>query len=429
MKRLWQWLRADTLGKRLFLLMWAALVLSHALAFVAVRWLYFPTGPVGPGGLPTFPSLPPTPALRKLADAHALPPGPAPWRDAAGAAEGSGEVDEIGEIGGIGDAEGTAPGDPGPVPQMTEPRRMQGGAGLPTEALLLDYGIRLLVIALAALWGSRWLALPVQRLVTAAHGLGGSLGKEAAPPQLNEREGSSEVREAAQLFNQMAGELHQQFKARGLLMAAISHDLRTPMTRLRIRLETLGLAPAVLSRSAADLQEMNLLLDQALALYRGQSVNEALQSTDLVALLQSLCDDLAEQGQAISFEPPQQASVVCGLQPQTLRRVLDNLIGNALRYGGRAELSLHRDDESKGAGWRVSVADAGPGIPEDQLEAVFQPFYRLDASRSRPDGPGSGGNGLGLYIARELAGLMGAKLSLHARPGGGLCARLWLPQR
>lgn len=400
MKRALRWLPrlwADTLGKRLFLLMWVALVLSHVLAFAAVRWLYLPAGQGMVRSLPTFPSLPPTPGLLDL---HREPPGgfseptdeaPSPWPD-----------------------EFFMPG-----PDETQ----APGRGLPTEALLLDYGIRLLVIALAAWWGSRWLAAPVRRLVTAADGLGAAITSAQAPDMLDEHSGTLEVREAAQVFNQMARQLHQQFNARGLLMAAISHDLRTPMTRLRMRLETLELAPQALARSVADLHEMNAMVDQALALYRGHSVAEGLQSSDLAALLQSLCDDLAEQGQAVAFTAPgaDAPAAICKLQVQTLRRVLDNLISNAVRYGGHADITL----TAQPGAWLISVADSGPGIPDDQLEAVFQPFYRMESSRNRD----TGGSGLGLYIARDLAGLMGAKLSLHPRPEGGLCARLCLPQR
>ncbi len=402
MKRALRWLPhlwADTLGKRLFLLMWVALVLSHVLAFAAVRWIYLPAGPSMARSLPTFPSLPPTPGLL---DPHPAPPGD--FSETPDAAP-SHWPDEFFM--------------PGPDDGQTM------GHGLPTEALLLDYGIRLLVIALAAWWGSRWLAAPVRRLVTAADGLGAAITSAQEPALLDERSGTKEVREAAQVFNQMALQLHQHFKARSLLMAAVSHDLRTPMTRLRMRLETLELElePQALARSVADLREMNAMVDQALALYRGHSIAETLQSSDLAALLQSLCDDLAEQGQAVAFTPPgaDAQSAICKLQVQTLRRVLDNLISNAVRYGGHADVTLKPGND----GWLISVADGGPGIPDDQLEAVFQPFYRLESSRNRD----TGGSGLGLYIARDLAGLMGAKLSLHPRAEGGLCARLWLPQR
>lgn len=397
MKRRLGWLWADTLGKRLFLLMWVALVLSHVLAFAAVRWLYLPAGPTMMRSLPTFPSLPPTPGLP---DQHRAPPG-----DFSDAPE---------------DGSSSWPDEffmPGPDDGQAL------GHGLPTEALLLDYGIRLLVIALAAWWGSRWLAAPVRRLVTAADGLGAAITSAQEPALLDERSGTQEVREAAQVFNQMALQLHQHFKARSLLMAAVSHDLRTPMTRLRMRLETLSLEPQALARSVADLREMNAMVDQALALYRGHSVAEGAQSSDLAALLQSLCDDLAEQGQAVAFTTPGAAAppAICKLQVQTLRRVLDNLISNAVRYGGHAEVTL----TAQPGAWLISVADSGPGIPDEQLEAVFQPFYRMESSRNRD----TGGSGLGLYIARDLAGLMGAKLSLHPRPEGGLCARLCLPQR
>ncbi len=411
-QRALRWLRlllADTLGKRLFLLMWAALVLSHVIAYAAVRWAYLPAGPGLVAGMPTFPSLPPTPGLFER---H----GPRPPGQSSSAPAG---LEHAGD-------EAQAP--PPPGHSERGPQARMSGRGLPTEALLLDYGLRLLVIGLAAWWGSRWLAAPVRRLVTAADGLGTAIMSNAqAPAALDEHSGTLEVREAAQVFNQMARQLHQQFKARGLLMAAISHDLRTPMTRLRMRLETSQLAPQALARSVADLREMNAMVDQALALYRGHAVIEAEQSCDLVALLQSLCDDLAEQCQAVSFAAPDAdaSAAICKLQVQNLRRILDNLISNALRYGGRADITLTPSNSGASSGWLISVIDSGPGIPEDQLEAVFQPFYRMDSSRNRD----TGGSGLGLYIARDLAGLMGAKLSLHPRTEGGLCARLCLPQR
>lgn len=354
---------ADTLAKRLFLLMWAALVASHLLAWTVVTWGPEPRPGAGPGAgpgtfPPTFPSLPPTPGLA-------------------------------------------------------------GPPALPSEALLLDYGLRMLVIALAAWWGSRWLAAPVRRLVAAAHELGPAIVGGQALPRLDEHSGSQEVREAAAVFNQMAAQLQGQFKDRGLLMAAISHDLRTPLTRLRMRLETMEVAPLPRERSIADLREMNALIDQALELFRGQASAEAALSIDLAALLQSLCDDLAEQGQAASFQGAGHA--VTRLPPQTLRRVLNNLIGNALRYGSAAEITLAAAE----GGWLICIADRGPGIPAELLEAVFEPFFRVEGSRNRD----TGGTGLGLYIASDLTRLLGGRLSLNNRPEGGLSARLWLPQR
>lgn len=172
------------------------------------------------------------------------------------------------------------------------------------------------------------------------------------------------------------------------------------------------------ARSVADLREMNALIDQALALFRGQASGEAAQRIDLTALLQSLCDDLAEQGQAAGYQGMDHA--VTRLPPQALRRVLDNLIGNALRYGGAAEVTLAAAE----GGWLICIADRGPGIPDELLAAVFEPFFRVEGSRNRD----TGGTGLGLYIASDLTRLLGGRLSLHNRPEGGLSARLWLPQ-
>ncbi len=365
----------DTLAKRLFLLMWAALVASHLAAFAAVHLLHFERGT--PARLPVFPSLPPTPGLPQAQ--REPPPGPPP------------------------------PDGPGQPPPQA--------AGLPADALLLDYGVRLLVIALAAWFGSRWVAAPVRRLVQASQTLSETLGGQEPLPALDEHSGSQEVREAARVFNRMARELQRQFSERGLMMAAISHDLRTPLTRLRMRLETMDAAPALRERSVADIREMNGLIDTVLALFRSQTqAAEPLQDTDIDALLQALSDDLVEQGQPVAYTA---APAIARARPLALRRVLGNLLGNALRYGGGADIRV----ESRGRQVCIRIDDAGPGIPPAQLEAVFQPFYRLEGSRSRD----TGGMGLGLYIARDLMQRQGGSLQLINRPEGGLRAELLLP--
>ncbi|MBB4841704.1 signal transduction histidine kinase [Paucibacter oligotrophus] len=379
LKRLRQWLGRglgwglkDSLAKRLFLLIWVSLVISHVLAFATVRWLH-DSPPPPPAGeppparhshdapLPTFPSLPPGP----IAD-H-----------------------------------------PGPPPQ-----------GLSTAQSLLDYGVRLLVIALAAWLGSRWLAGPMQRLAQAATGLGDALKQQAPPPHLDEHSGTVEVREAARLFNQMAQQLRRQFQERGLLVAAISHDLRTPLTRLRMRLETLPLSEDARRPAVRDIQEMSQLIDTVLALFQsereGEAAAEPSQTLDLTALLGALCDDLQEQGHSLSFKPG--LPLLVRGQAGALRRALGNLLGNALRYGGSATVQT----QALGASLRLLILDEGPGIPEAQLEAVFQPFYRLEGSRNRH----TGGVGLGLYIARDLLQRQGASLRLLNRPEGGLCAEV-----
>lgn len=261
--------------------------------------------------------------------------------------------------------------------------------------------MRFVFIGFAAWWGARWLSAPMRRLTQASQALGATLGRDAAPPRLDEHRGTVEVRNAAHVFNEMAGQLHEQFRSRGLLMAAISHDLRTPLTRMRMRLENMSAEQQPLAdRCIADVREMNELIDTVLAVFRDAGTAEPAQPTDVFALVQALANDLSEQGQPVMLEDAEPAIALA--QPQALRRVLAKL----------------GDQES------VVIDDDGPGIPNDQLEAVFQPFYRIESSRSRH----TGGTGLGLYIARDLATQQGASLSLENRPAGGLRARLLLPQ-
>ncbi|HEU4459757.1 MAG TPA: ATP-binding protein [Methylibium sp.] len=362
---------SDTLAKRLFVLMWVALVASHFAGYAAVHGLLLWSGHApSRSGMATLPSLPPTPGV----------PGPA-GRD------------------------GVAP-------------------NLPTQVLLLDYGVRIAVIALAAWLGSRWLAAPMRQLALASRALNDSLAGAAPSASLDEHHGTREVREAARVFNLMAQRLRQQFRARGLMVAAMSHDLRTPLTRLRMRIDSMGADAELQKRSADDIQEMNRLIDTVLGVFRGDVLGEPepLQDTAVHALLQSLVDDLAEQGFTVRLLPAEgdPARAIARCEPAALRRVLDNLLSNALRYAGAAEVSLHttRDEVS------IAVEDRGPGIDPAHLEAVFEPFYRLEASRNRA----TGGTGLGLYIARELTQRQGGRLLLLNRAGGGLRVELVVPR-
>lgn len=413
----------DTLARRLFLLMWLALVGSHVLAFAVVRWVYLPDhGANAP--MPTFPSLPP---LMRPGPQFQPGLGPAPGQP-SGQQPGP-QFEFHDDFPGQGPYFGPHP-QPFPQPMM-QPQAM-GFARLGTQAVLLDYGLRLLVIALAAWLGSRWLARPMRELLKASRGLGDSLERQRALPLLDAQQGTLEVRETAQVFNAMAQQLRRQFNERGLMLAAISHDLRTPLTRLRMRLETLEIEEPQRERSVDDIREMNALIDSVMELFRGEGpgAHEPSQGLDLAALVQALVDDRQEQGQAVEVAPSAATQdltppdtlpdpVLAQAQPMALRRVLDNLVGNALRYAGHAELSAGRD--AQGA-W-VRVADHGPGIPAEQLESVFEPFYRLETSRNRH----TGGTGLGLYIARELMRRQGGQLRLSNRPEGGLLAELRLP--
>jgi signal transduction histidine kinase len=368
MKRWW----SDTLFKRLFALMWLALVVSHVVAFVVVTHRAG-FDPAIHGPLPTFPSLPPWPGM------HA-PPGP----------------------GMPAHGDGLQPPGPGP-------------AGLPAGAVLVDYGIRLVIIGVAAWLGARWLALPMRRLATASRSLGPSLAGNGSPPRLDEDTGTIEVRETARVFNEMSRQLAELVRARALLVAAISHDLRTPLTRIRMRLEADADDPATM-RSIADIREMDELIESALEIFRGPLQAEAPVMTDVRALVQSLADDLAELGQPVEM---QGSPALARVHPAALRRAVANLVDNALRYGDRARVHVGTQGETV----EITIDDDGPGIPEDRLEAVMQPFVRLETSRNRA----SGGTGLGLYIARDLVSRLGGAIILANRAEGGLRATLTLP--
>ena len=434
------WL-ADTLFKRLFALMWLALVVSHAVAFLVVTRNGLATG----GRLPTFPSLPP------VSFAHrATATAPAPARAPASATLGPGTSDRPepppdgrneggppdwrGDPGGPGgpDDRGGArgPGGPGGPPSSHDPGgatdRGPGGPGSPagashdvglsTSMALLDYGIRLLIIGLAAWLGARWLSAPMRRLQAASRNLGRSLSRNEAPPQVDERAGTVEVRETAHVFNEMSRQLSDQVHSRALLVAAISHDLRTPLTRIRMRLEASEGDPLT-ARSIADIHEMDDLIESALEVFRGASLHEEpRETTDVHALVQAIVDDLADLGQPVSVRgEPAPASV----QAASLRRVVSNLVNNALRYGTRADVDVQAHADAV----HIVIEDAGPGIPEAQLDAVMKPFYRLESSRNRL----TGGSGLGLYIARDLIARQGGVLTLANRAEGGLRATIRLP--
>ena len=200
------------------------------------------------------------------------------------------------------------------------------------------------------------------------------------------------------------------------ILAAISHDLQTPITRMRLRVDTMEDESSA-ERLQQDLREMESLVKEGVTYARTlHGAVEAPRKVDLDALLDTLVCDYADAGQPVALTGTVGHPVVT--RPQALRRIVGNLIDNALKYGGDANLSVVRCDE----GIDIVVTDHGPGIPEDKLEAVFAPFVRLETSRSRH----TGGTGLGLAIAKQLAQAMDARLTLRNRDGGGLEARLRL---
>jgi signal transduction histidine kinase len=272
----------------------------------------------------------------------------------------------------------------------------------------------MLAVVLVLIWFvARMTVRPLTRLAKAARGL----GEDLRQPPLAE-DGPSEVREAARAFNAMQQRIRQNIEERERFLAAVSHDLRTPVTRMRLRSELLK-DEELRDRTLRDLDEMQQMLTGALDFLRGKSAEEPASPIDMVALLESLVDDQADLGHAVSLTVP--AAAQCSGRPQALRRAIGNLIENALKYGGHASVALAVDGE----GMTITIEDGGPGMPEEELEKVFEPFYRVEASRNRE----TGGVGLGLAIVRQIARNHKGTVTLANRPEGGLRATLRLPLR
>lgn len=315
---------------------------------------------------------------------------------------------------------GPPPGPP-PGPPLGPPPGLELGPGMPGGpphgphwGHWLDIGIRLSVLMLAAWVGARWLSQPVLRLASAAR----ELGRDIHRPALVE-EGSVECREATRVFNQMQAQIRGQLAERDRFVAAVSHDLRTPLTRLALRAE--GLVDAAQRQQfVRDIAEMNTLITSTLDYLRGAAAQEAPVLLDLDAALHSLVDDYQETGQAVQMAPgaSQPRCAPLRTQPGALRRCISNLVDNAVRYGGSAHIRC-TDGPDRVC---IEVRDHGPGIDESQLQAVLQPFYRLEGSRNRS----TGGVGLGLSIAHDIAHRLQGQLTLKNAEGGGLVATVSL---
>lgn len=280
------------------------------------------------------------------------------------------------------------------------------------QRLLLMLTVLLVSVVALSLLAVRWLSRPLSVLAQAAT----ELGEDLRRPPLPEA-GPLEVQHAARAFNRMQTRIQRQIEDRERLLAAISHDLRTPITRLRLRAEALEDA-ALKAKFEHDLADMEAMVSATLAFMRAGADREATAPIDIMALLGSIQTDMTELGHSVdvigSTPAPYRG------QPLALKRALVNVIDNAVKYGGRAQIRVEDDASAL----RIVIADDGPGIPPTELEKVFEPFYRLEASRSRD----SGGVGLGLAIARSIVRAHRGDLMLRNRDQGGLEAVLTLPR-
>jgi signal transduction histidine kinase len=281
----------------------------------------------------------------------------------------------------------------------------------------LRLGLTLLVllgtVIVVSLIAVRWVTGPLSALATAAE----KLGRDIDRPPLEES-GPVEVRRAAGAFNLMQQRLSRFLSDRTRVLTAMSHDLKTPLTRLRLRMETVD-DPVLREKIGKDLDEMQSMVTQTLDYMRDSSRSEATQQVDLMAMLETLQIDFRDTGHAVDIKGALAQPYVG--RPLALRRCLTNLVENAIRYGGRATIEL--EDTAKQV--VVRIVDDGPGMPDEELERAFEPFYRGERSRSRE----TGGTGLGLGIARNIARAHGGELVLKNRPGGGLEAHLSLPRQ
>ncbi|MDC8760282.1 ATP-binding protein [Janthinobacterium fluminis] len=267
-------------------------------------------------------------------------------------------------------------------------------------------------IAALAYLVTRMTMRPLKHLAQAARDLGNDINH---PPLA--LSGASEIRQASAAFNAMQARIRQHIFQRTQMLAAITHDLQTPLTRLRLRLEKVA-EPELHDRLVGDLSAMQDMVKEGLDLARSMDTTETMQALDLDSLLDSVCCDAADAGQRVCLSG--RAGMALMGRPMALRRCLVNLIDNAVKYGQRADVSVER---MAGAA-RVRIRDAGPGIAQELMAKVFEPFYRIETSRSRE----SGGTGLGLTIARNIAEQHGATVQLANHPGGGLEVTLVVPE-
>ena len=241
------------------------------------------------------------------------------------------------------------------------------------------------------------------------------MGKDIATAPLAEI-GTVEMRRAVQAFNDMQARLRRFVNDRTRMLAAISHDLRTPLTSLRLRSEDVEDAEER-ERMLATIDDMIVMIEATLAFARDEASAEPRRRIDLTALVASVVDDMAAAGRAVTMAAS--PSVVCECEPGALKRTVSNLIDNAVKYGKAAHVAI----ETTPGTVAIIVEDEGPGIPDRELGQVFQPFYRVEESRSRE----TGGIGLGLAIAQSIAQAHGGEITLSNRPAGGLRATIALP--
>lgn len=286
--------------------------------------------------------------------------------------------------------------------------------GLPVGLLAGALGF---VVAFVALLAVRREVRPLSDLAAAVERFGADLEPKDVPVR-----GAPEVRAVTRAVNTMQARISELMRARALVLGAISHDLKTYLTRLRLRLELLDEGPGErpqVEKAKADLDDMQALVNDALSYARASFAGATCEPVDLSLLARAELDARIVQGAAMTLTGAGAPHVVLGA-PGALARVLANLVGNALAYGSRADVTLASRDDSE----QIVVEDRGPGIPAEARAVVFEPFFRLEPSRNRE----RGGAGLGLTIVRQIVEAQGGRIEITDRPGGGARVLVVLPR-
>ncbi len=285
--------------------------------------------------------------------------------------------------------------------------------GLPSVSwqFIISMALMGVIVLAVSTWAVRRVTAPLGLLSAAAD----RLGRDVAAEPLAEA-GTIEMQHAARAFNRMQERLRRLIESRTRMLAALSHDLRTPLTLLRLRAEEVADIDER-DKMLATIGEMDEMIGTTLAFARDEVRAEQRRPVDVSALLASVVDDMADAGMPVTVAPSPPLIHEC--QPGALKRAISNLLDNAVKYGKRAKAAI----TAKAEAIEIIVDDDGPGIPEAELPRVFQPFYRVEESRNRD----TGGTGLGLAIAQSIVQAHGGELTLANRPGGGLRACIKLP--
>ena len=281
-----------------------------------------------------------------------------------------------------------------------------------SKQFLVSMALMAVILLGVSIWAVRRVTTPLASLAVAAD----RLGRDVAAPPLPET-GTIETRQASRAFNDMQVRLRNLIENRTRLLAAISHDLRTPLTLLRLRAENVEDLQER-EKMLATIAEMVSMIEATLNFARDEAVTEPRRATDLTALLQSITDEMSDAGLPVTAA--QATPVIYECRPNALKRALTNLIDNAVKYGKTAHAAINATSTRV----EITIDDEGPGIPEMELKRVLEPFYRVDESRSRE----TGGVGLGLAIALSAVQAHGGELILGNRPAGGLRALVRLPR-